>query len=58
VDATTVDLFHTFRRYPTQDALDLVASTTRKIEDMGGQVATAADQSAEAHARVQQNHEG
>jgi len=39
VDKSFVELFSSFRRYPTQDSLDLIADGVRKVETMGAQAA-------------------
>lgn len=41
IDKTFIELFHAFRRYPTQEGLDLLASGVRQVEDMGAQTAYA-----------------
>ena len=41
IDKTFIELFHAFRRYPTQEGLDLLASGVRQVEDMGAHAAYA-----------------
>lgn len=40
LDSTYVELFSAFKRYASQDSLDLLASGIRKVEDMGAQTAS------------------